>query len=87
MTVKITTRPGNVEMGCCVLFYRDHTLSISTIAQPPEILVFNTETKEDLFTLYASAEGVRQAMSLIDAEVDRDEDQGEPLCRHCGHMG
>jgi hypothetical protein len=73
MPVKITTMRSykSSEPGCCVLTYQGYTISISTIAQPPEILVFNTETKEDLFTLYASAEGVRQAMSLIDAAVER----------------
>jgi hypothetical protein len=60
----------NPVRGCCALDYRGYVISISTIAEPHEVLVFHKETKDNLFTDYGSAEGVKRAMERIDEEID-----------------
>jgi galactose-1-phosphate uridylyltransferase len=85
--MKITGLDGPDSIrGCVKLYYRDFTISLSTISQPPDLLVFDKDHKEvtgrfltrDRYQggrdfAMASAEGIREVMGAIDRHLKEEE--------------
>ena len=78
--------PDDSIRACVKLDYRDFTISLSTISQPPDLLVFDKDHKEvtgrfltrDRYQggrdfAMASAEGIREVMGAIDRHLKEEE--------------
>lgn len=66
-------RPG---MGCVGWDHKGYIISISTIAQPPELIVFaakdNNANAPTVFSCSPSADGVKKAVEYINRRVKRE---------------
>lgn len=66
MTMIIQAAGGKRINAACAIPYRGYIISISTIAKPAEILVFNEATREDVKKFPTTAEGIKQAFAIVD---------------------
>tara|TARA_Y100000310_G_scaffold330958_2_gene403648 strand:+ start:308 stop:532 length:225 start_codon:yes stop_codon:yes gene_type:complete len=63
----------NVERTNIGFDYRGYVISLSTIAQPPELLAWLAKTDGTIFgPVSPTAEGIRDAMAHIDDLLDGD---------------
>jgi hypothetical protein len=65
MRFHIDAKP--ISFGNVIFEYREFTLSIQNDHAPNNLIVLNTETRDILGTEFsATAEGIRDAMTMID---------------------
>ncbi len=80
MPVRIYSKFGFSPIpGCVAWDHKGYVISVSTIARPPELLVWraddsrNSGAQENVFSCYPTAEGVKKAVEFINRKVKRDE--------------